>query len=58
MRSNVFAIEDSLRQVIEEFRSQGSGPYALRNNVWTGMYIYDFNSSKFEDVIWSWSQNL
>ena len=32
MRSNVFAIEDSLRQVIEEFRSQGSGPYALRNN--------------------------
>ena len=32
VRSNVFAIEDSLRQVIEEFRSQGSGPYALRNN--------------------------
>lgn len=31
-RGNVFAIEDSLRQVIEEFRSQGSGPYALRNN--------------------------
>lgn len=31
-RTNVFAIEDSLRQVIEEFRSQGSGPYALRNN--------------------------
>ena len=32
VRSNVFAIEDSLRQVIEEFRAQGSGPYALRNN--------------------------
>ncbi|MCW4455851.1 hypothetical protein OK348_13760 [Flavobacterium sp. MXW15] len=32
VRSNVFAIQDSLRQVIEEFRSQGSGPYALRNN--------------------------
>ena len=32
VRSNVFAIEDALRQVIEEFRSQGSGPYALRNN--------------------------
>ncbi len=32
VRTNVFAMEDSLRQVIEEFRSQGSGPYALRNN--------------------------
>jgi hypothetical protein len=32
VRSNVFAMQDSLRQVIEEFRSQGSGPYALRNN--------------------------
>ncbi len=32
VRTNVFAIEDSLRQIIEEFRSQGSGPYALRNN--------------------------
>lgn len=32
VRSNVFAIQDSLRQVIEEFASQGSGPYALRNN--------------------------
>ncbi|WCE05663.1 hypothetical protein [Pseudoxanthomonas sp. JBR18] len=32
LRSNVFAIQDSLRQVIEEFASQGSGPYALRNN--------------------------
>lgn len=31
-RTNVFAIEDSLRQVIEEFPSQGSGPYGLRNN--------------------------
>ncbi len=32
LRGNVFAMQDSLRQVIEEFRSQGSGPYALRNN--------------------------
>jgi len=32
VRSNVFAMQDSLRQVIEEFASQGSGPYALRNN--------------------------
>ncbi len=32
VRGNVFAMQDSLRQVIEEFRSQGSGPYALRNN--------------------------
>ncbi|MFT7723639.1 MAG: hypothetical protein QM788_12565 [Roseateles sp.] len=32
VRANVFAIRDSLRQIIEEFRSQGSGPYALRNN--------------------------
>ncbi|HET6783871.1 MAG TPA: Ig-like domain-containing protein, partial [Pseudoxanthomonas sp.] len=32
VRGNFFAMEDSLRQVIEEFASQGSGPYALRNN--------------------------
>lgn len=32
VRTNVFAIHDSLQQVIEEFASQGSGPYALRNN--------------------------
>ncbi|MEN5208808.1 SdrD B-like domain-containing protein [Stenotrophomonas terrae] len=32
VRGNVFAMEDSLRQVIDEFPSQGSGPYALRNN--------------------------
>jgi len=32
IRGNVFAIEDSLRQVIEELPSQGSGPYGLRNN--------------------------
>jgi hypothetical protein len=32
LRSNLFAINDSLRQIIEEFVSQGSGPYALRNN--------------------------
>jgi hypothetical protein len=29
---NVFAINDTLRQVIDEFASQGSGPYALSNN--------------------------
>ena len=32
MRGNVFAIEDSLRQVIEELPAAGSGPYGLRNN--------------------------
>jgi hypothetical protein len=29
---NVFAFSDTLRQVVEEFASQGSGPYGLRNN--------------------------
>jgi hypothetical protein len=29
---NVFALRDSLRQVVEELASQGSGPYGLRNN--------------------------
>lgn len=29
---NAFAFRDSLRQVVEEFPSQGSGPYGLRNN--------------------------
>ena len=28
---NVFAFRDSLRQAVEEFASQGSGPYGLRN---------------------------
>ena len=32
VRGNVFAIEDSLRQVIEELPAAGSGPYGLRNN--------------------------
>jgi len=32
LSSNVFAIRDSLRQVIDEFPSQGSGPYGLSNN--------------------------
>ena len=32
VRGNVFAIEDSLRQVIEELPTAGSGPYGLRNN--------------------------
>ncbi|MFM7627480.1 MAG: hypothetical protein ACKO7G_13670, partial [Gammaproteobacteria bacterium] len=30
--TNLFVFQDSLRSVIEEFASQGSGPYALRNN--------------------------
>lgn len=29
---NVFAFRDTLRQVVEEFASQGSGPYGLRNS--------------------------
>lgn len=29
---NLFVVHDSLRQVVEEFASQGSGPYGLRNN--------------------------
>lgn len=29
---NVFAFHDSLRQVVQAFASQGSGPYGLRNN--------------------------
>jgi hypothetical protein len=29
---NVFALRDTLRQVVEEFASQGSGPYGLRNS--------------------------
>jgi hypothetical protein len=29
---NVFAFRDSLRQVVEEIASQGSGPYGLRNS--------------------------
>ena len=29
---NVFVFNDTLRQVVEEFASQGSGPYGLRNN--------------------------
>lgn len=32
LQSNVFAMQDNLRQVVEEFPTQGSGPYALRNN--------------------------
>lgn len=32
LRSNVFAMDDSLRQVIEELPASGSGPYGLRNN--------------------------
>ncbi len=30
--SNVHVFNDTLRQVVEEFRSQGSGPYGLSNN--------------------------
>ncbi len=29
---NAFVFNDTLRQVVEEFASQGSGPYGLRNN--------------------------
>jgi hypothetical protein len=29
---NLFAFRDTLRQVVEEIASQGSGPYGLRNN--------------------------
>ncbi|MCP5339625.1 MAG: hypothetical protein H7A16_05545 [Sinobacteraceae bacterium] len=32
LRGNVFAIHDSLRQVVEELAASGSGPYGLRNN--------------------------
>jgi hypothetical protein len=30
--ANVFAINDTLHQAVEEFASQGSGPYGLRNS--------------------------
>ena len=30
--ANGFAFNDALRQVVQEFASQGSGPYGLRNN--------------------------
>jgi hypothetical protein len=32
LAGNVFAFRDTLRQVVEEIASQGSGPYGLRNN--------------------------
>jgi hypothetical protein len=32
LAGNVFAFRDSLRQVVEEIASQGSGPYGLRND--------------------------
>ncbi len=32
LAGNVFAFRDTLRQVVEEVASQGSGPYGLRNN--------------------------
>ncbi len=32
LSASAFAFRDSLRQVVEEFASQGSGPYGLRNN--------------------------
>ncbi|MFN0186265.1 MAG: hypothetical protein ACKVQR_20820 [Aquabacterium sp.] len=31
LSANAWVLHDSLRQVVEEFASQGSGPYALRN---------------------------
>ena len=30
--ANAYAFHDALRQVVQEFASQGSGPYGLRNN--------------------------
>lgn len=32
LSGNAFVFRDTLRQVVEEFASQGSGPYGLRNN--------------------------
>ena len=32
LTGNLFAFNDTLKQVVEEFASQGSGPYGLRNN--------------------------
>ena len=32
LTASAFAFYDSLRQIVEEFASQGSGPYGLRNN--------------------------
>ena len=32
--------------------------YTLYWNIWTGMYIYDYATGRFEDVVWAWSQNL
>lgn len=32
VNASAFVIRDTLRQVVEEFASQGSGPYGLRNN--------------------------
>ncbi|MDQ2797178.1 MAG: Ig-like domain-containing protein, partial [Actinomycetota bacterium] len=32
LTASTFAFYDSLRQIVEEFASQGSGPYGLRNN--------------------------
>ncbi len=32
LSASAFAFNDSLRQVVEEFASQGSGPYGLRNS--------------------------
>jgi hypothetical protein len=32
LTGNVFVFRDTLRQVVEEINSQGSGPYGLRNN--------------------------
>lgn len=32
LSASAFAFHDSLRQIVEEFASQGSGPYGLRNN--------------------------
>lgn len=42
---NVFAFRDTLRQAVDEFRSQGSGPYALSNGA-----VYE-GSEKVEIIV-------
>lgn len=50
--ANVFAINDSLKQVVEEYRANGtSGPFAVRNN--NGIE----NSEKIEIVVRDKNQN-
>lgn len=32
--------------------------YTLYWDIWTGMYLYDYATGRFEDVVWAWSENL